>query len=267
MDEAQAFWIGARRRGQGRPLHFSARLTGTFTPETVAPIASASTRPGFAKVYVDGKLVADAWTDWNQGPHLLRGRLRRGRRQVDLEAGRAYEVVIEFATKAVATLGLAAFRSASACRWATPRSPRPSRPPRAPMWRWSLSAAMANGTPRAATCSTSSCPGARTSWSPPSPPPIPIRSSCCRPAGRWKCPGSTRSPAVLQAWYPGQEAGNAIADVLFGDAEPAGRLPQTFPVRWADNPTGGSDPEVYPGPGRQGALRGGRLHRLPALRP
>ncbi len=53
-------------------------------------------------------------------------------------------------------------------------------------------------------------------------------------------------PAVLEAWYPGESAGKAIARLLFGDVNPSGRLPVTFPASEADLPTAGS-PNQWPG--------------------
>ncbi|GEP40431.1 glycosyl hydrolase [Nocardioides psychrotolerans] len=59
-------------------------------------------------------------------------------------------------------------------------------------------------------------------------------------------PWRDRVPAILEAWYPGQNVGTALARVLFGDAEPGGRLPMTFPRRARDLPTAG-DRAAYPG--------------------
>jgi beta-glucosidase len=44
-------------------------------------------------------------------------------------------------------------------------------------------------------------------------------------------------PALLEAWYPGQEGGAAMAQLLFGEFDPSGRLPISIERRWEDNPT------------------------------
>ncbi len=64
----------------------------------------------------------------------------------------------------------------------------------------------------------------------------------------YSMPWRDNVPAIVQGWYIGSEAGNAIADVLFGEVNPSGKLPFTFAKSLADySPHASGDPEMYPG--------------------
>ncbi len=65
-------------------------------------------------------------------------------------------------------------------------------------------------------------------------------------------PWIDKVPAVVQAWYLGSEAGNSIADVLSGVANPSGKLPFTFPVALEDCPAHSAG--EYPGTKRNDGI-------------
>jgi beta-glucosidase len=46
-----------------------------------------------------------------------------------------------------------------------------------------------------------------------------------------------QTPALIHTWYPGQEGGTALAQILFGQYSPSGKLPASFERRWEDNAT------------------------------
>ena len=247
MEETQAFWIGQVADGKVDALHFSARIRGTFTPEASGMHRVGIYSAGFAKVFVDGRLVADAWTNWTKGRTFFEEGCDEVVGLVNLEAGRAHDVVIEFATKDVATLGLAAF----ACGIGRPLGDEAI-----------AEAAAAAGAAETAVVFIGRngewdtegsdldgivLPGRQNELVEAVAAANPRTIVVLQTGGPVEMPWADKVAAILEAWYPGQEAGNAIADVLTGAAEPGGRLPQTFPVRWADNPAHSQDREVYPG--------------------
>ena len=70
--------------------------------------------------------------------------------------------------------------------------------------------------------------------------------------------------AVLQVWYPGEQFGTALARVLFGDEDPGGRLPVTFPAHaW---PGASPGRRAVPGNGRRRHLHRRHSGRVPILR-
>ncbi|KRA95817.1 beta-glucosidase [Devosia sp. Root685] len=247
LEAAETFWLGMVAGGKLPALDFSARLTGSFTADKSGTYQVGIASAGLAKVYVNGKLIADAWTNWTQGRTFFEEGCDEVVGSVDLEAGRPAEVVIEFASKDHATLGVAAFRAGIGL----------------PMG----DADIAEAASLAAEADVALVfVGRNGEWDTEGSDlpqiELPGRQNelvnavaranrnvvvVLQTGGPVEMPWLDEVAGIVEAWYPGQEAGNAIADVLLGKAEPGGRLPQSFPVRWSDNPASSQDPKIYPG--------------------
>ena len=89
-------------------------------------------------------------------------------------------------------------------------------------------------------------------------------------------PWIDRLPALIQGWYLGSEAGNALADVISGKVNPSGKLPFSFPVRLEDNAVHSFGEEVvYPGVEKdsyreeykEGIFIGYRWHEAKGIKP
>jgi beta-glucosidase len=247
IDGSLVFWHEEVAKGKVDSNAFSARVSGTFTAKEDGEHSFGLHAAAYAKLYVDGALVVDAWDTWCKGRTFFEEGCGERTGTVNLAAGQTVSVVMELRTKAADNLYFTAFRfgvsrvlgareidaavaAASRCDTAVVFVGRSGE------WDTEGSDLENIELPRNQNALITAVCAAN-----------PNTIVVLQTGGPVEMPWVAQAPAILQAWYPGQECGNAIADVLFGHADPAGRLPQTFPVRWSDNPSYSQDPEIYPG--------------------
>jgi beta-glucosidase len=240
--EGELMWLGAVAPGvdQGR---FSARLTATFTPQQSGPHEFGLVSAGLSRLFVDGRLVVDAWDDWRRGNNYFGEGNEEAVGRVVLEAGRSCRIVVEYACVAHKALGVKAVRIGVTRPLGDPEIERAVELARRCDTALLFVGRNGEWDTEGADLPHMDLPGRQDE----------LISRVAAVSGRTvvvlqsggpvAMPWLDKVAAVLQAWYPGQECGNAIADVLFGRADPGGRLPQTFPVRLEDNPAFGN----YPG--------------------
>ena len=253
MQDATAMWLAPVANGEVRQGQFSVRISGTFVPEESGPHRVGLFSAGFSRVTVDGQLVANAWDGWTRGRTFFEEGCDEVVGTVELTAGKSHEIEIEFASKQSIDMVTEAFRLGigrpmgdaeilQAARVAAEADTTVLFIGRSGEWDTEGSDLEDISLPGRQNELVSAVLAAN-----------PRTVIVLQTGGPVEMPWVDDAAAILQAWYPGQECGNAIADVLYGDAEPGGRLPQSFPRRWCDNPTYSENPEVYPG--RNGQVR------------
>jgi beta-glucosidase len=246
--EGELIWLGAVGPGVD-PERFSARLSASFTPEESGLHQFGLVSAGRSRLFVDGRRVVDAWDGWRPGQNYFGEANDEAIGTIELEAGRTYEVVVEYACAPNRALGIKAIRVGVARPLgdqAIERAVELARTSDAALVFVGLNGEWdTEGQDRP----DMDLPGRQNELVERVAAANPKTVVVLQTGGPVTMPWLADVAAVLEAWYPGQECGNAIADVLFGKADPGGRLPQSFPVRLEDNP-------AFPNyPGANGKVR------------
>jgi len=247
IEAAETFWVGTVANGQLSALEFSARVTGSYLPENSGLYQVGIAAAGRARVLVNGKVVADAWSHWTKGRTFFEEGCDEVVGEVPLEAGVPAQITIEFATKERALLGLAAFRMGIGLPLGDGDIERAAAVAAQADVAVVLVGRNGEWDTEGSDLDGMALPGRQDELVTAVAHANPHTVVVLQTGGPVEMPWLDDVAGVMQSWYAGQETGNAIADVLVGTAEPGGRLAQSFPIRWSDNPAYSQDARVYPG--------------------
>jgi beta-glucosidase len=229
-EKAVDFDWGMNSPAPGVPADdFSARWTGKLVPPVSGKYRLGATADDGLRVYLDGKLIVEDWTE--HAPTTRTG-------EVTLEAGRSYDLKFEYFEGRIGAVAKLVWQ---------PPAPQTNGSPYAEAVEVAKQAdavvlvlgisSQLEGEEMNVT-EPGFAGGDRTSIDLPArqegllkavaatgKPVVLVLMSGSALAVNW---ADANVAAIVQAWYPGEEGGTAVADVLFGDYNPAGRLPVTF---------------------------------------
>ncbi|KAL3473885.1 glycoside hydrolase superfamily [Aspergillus californicus] len=241
---------------QGTSRVYSFRMTSTVTPGTTGRHTFGITSIGDSRLFVDETLVIDNYHWTEAGETFYSFGSSEARQSMDMVAGQAYRVVIESSSKDYADGTIQnPFGTQPSVRLGFLEQPPESLTANAVALANRCDFAIAvvglneewesEGFDR----QTTELPGSQNELI------TALLSEMTNPStliivnqsgSAVEMPWCDKAGTIIQAWYGGQEAGHALADILLGLKSPSGRLPMTWPRKYSDLPFA-SDPESWPG--------------------
>jgi beta-glucosidase len=245
MPEAMGFWFG-RLKGDVDAAYFSARISALFTAPATGAWRLGVRAAGLARVRVDGVQLVEAWESWTRGTTFFEEGCDEVLADLPMVAGQTYAIEIDFASATSENLAFSALAVGLGLPSGDAEIAEAVAVAKAADTAILFVGRDASWDTEGADLPGIALPGRQAELISAVAAVNPNTVVVLQTGGPVEMPWLDEVAAVLQAWYPGQEAGNAIADVLTG-TEPGGRLPQTFPARWADGAAQTQDLEIYPG--------------------
>ena len=247
IPEANTFILENPAAGKVDPKVFSLRLTGHFTASESGTHRIGLHAAGRARISVDGDETINQWDHWTKGTTFFEQGSNPETADLTLEKGQTTEIVMDFKSGGDEGLGIQAYYIGLGRPLDDSDITQAVETAKAADVALLCVGRSAEWDSEGADLPSMTLPGRQNELITEVAKVAKRTVVLLQTGGPVEMPWADQVDAILQAWYPGQEAGHAITDVLTGKTEPAGRLPQSFPHKLEDAPNIGHGDDVYPG--------------------